>query len=160
VTTDLPARQRPLPLTYRFASAKDVPRLAAMNRRLIQDEGHGNPMTLSQLEARLSGWLSGGSYSAILFHQDGECVAYALLRDTPDYVYLRHFYVERTYRRRGIGREAVGLLVRQIIPADRQIRLEVLTHNERALRFWRAVGFADYAITMQFIEHERRRSQA
>jgi ribosomal protein S18 acetylase RimI-like enzyme len=155
MTTELPVSQKPLPLTYRFASTDDVAQVAVMNKRLIEDEGHSNPMTLPQLEARLTGWLSSGSYSAILFYQNEACVAYTMLRDTPDYVYLRHFYVERAYRRRGIGRRAIGLLVGRIIPADREIRLEVLAHNERAIRFWRAVGFADYAITMRIGKNER-----
>jgi ribosomal protein S18 acetylase RimI-like enzyme len=156
MTTDSPARQQSVPLSYRFASADDVPQLAVMNRRLIQDEGHSNPMTLQQLEARLEEWLSSGNYAAILFHQNGPCVAYALLRDTLDYVYLRHFYVERAYRRQGIGRQAIKLLVERIVPTHRPIRLEVLAHNERAIRFWREVGFTDYAITMRFVREEAR----
>jgi ribosomal protein S18 acetylase RimI-like enzyme len=157
MTTDSTIHQQPVSLTYRFASARDLPQLAIMNQRLIQDEGHSNPMTLSQLEARLADWLSSNSYSAILFQQNEWCVAYAILRDTPDYVYLRHFYVERAYRRQGIGRQAIRLLVERIIPANRPVRLEVLTHNERAIRFWRAVGFADYAITMCLVRGEVRR---
>jgi ribosomal protein S18 acetylase RimI-like enzyme len=157
MTTDSIIRQRSVPLSYRFASARDLPQLAIMNQRLIQDEGHSNPMTLSQLEARLADWLSDNSYLAILFHQNEWCVAYTILRDTPDYVYLRHFYVERAYRRQGIGRQAIRLLVEQIIPADRPVRLEVLAHNERAIRFWHEVGFADYAITMRLVKDEIRR---
>jgi ribosomal protein S18 acetylase RimI-like enzyme len=154
MTTNSTIHQRPVPLTYRFASPRDLPQLAIMNQRLIQDEGHNNSMTLSQLEARLANWLSDNSYLAILFHQNERCVAYTILRDTPDYVYLRHFYVERAYRRQGIGRQAIRLLVEQIIPTNRQIRLEVLAHNDRAIRFWREVGFADYAITMRLVRSE------
>jgi ribosomal protein S18 acetylase RimI-like enzyme len=157
MTTDSITRQGSVPLSYRFASPRDLPQLAIMNQRLIQDEGHNNPMTLSQLEARLADWLYDNSYLAILFHQNEWCVAYTILRDTPDYVYLRHFYVERAYRRQGIGRQAIRLLVERIIPAHRQVRLEVLAHNERAIRFWRAVGFADYAITMRLVRDEVRR---
>ena len=32
---------------------------------------------------------------------------------------------------------------------DEHIRIEVLVSNERAIAFWRAVGFADYALKME-----------
>jgi hypothetical protein len=35
------------------AAVDDVPLLAAMNSRLIRDEGHRNPMTLPELEERM-----------------------------------------------------------------------------------------------------------
>ncbi|MDB5384773.1 MAG: hypothetical protein JWM11_419, partial [Planctomycetaceae bacterium] len=36
------------PIHYRFATLDDAELLAAMNQQLIRDEGHRNPMNLTQ----------------------------------------------------------------------------------------------------------------
>src|SRR5688572_7634061 len=45
-------------MEYRFATAADPALLAGMNKQLILDDGHRNPMTLTGLKARMAGWLS------------------------------------------------------------------------------------------------------
>ncbi|MBI5958913.1 MAG: GNAT family N-acetyltransferase [Chloroflexi bacterium] len=137
-----------LSLSYRQAAPADIAQLAAMNQHLIQDEGHNNPMTLAQLEARMSGWLTSQEYSAVLFYHDQNCAAYALFKIEAAYTYLRQFFVARDVRRQGIGRAAMDLLLARILPQDRPVRLDVLIHNERGLQFWHAVGFTDYSLTM------------
>lgn len=66
-------------MNHRLATAADLPLLAAMNRRLIEDEGSRNPMTLTQLEERMR-QRRATDYAATLFEQAGETVAYALYR--------------------------------------------------------------------------------
>ena len=51
-------------------------------------------------------------------------------------------------RRRGIGRRIVERLRAEVFPRGMRVTVEVLVHNERALAFWRAVGFADHAVAM------------
>lgn len=46
-------------LTLRQATSEDAGLLARMNKHLIEDEGHRNPMNLSQLAERMRGFLSG-----------------------------------------------------------------------------------------------------
>jgi len=135
-------------LEYRVATAVDIPVLARMNRQLIEDEGHRNRMALPQLEARMRSWLGGG-YTATLFELDRQLVAYGLWRDEPDQVHLRQFFVARDFRRRGIGAQAIRMLTGQVWPPDKRIRVDVLIGNRPALEFWRAVGFADYLITLE-----------
>ncbi len=101
-------------MLYREASSEDVPRLAALNAQLIQDEGHWNPMTIAQLEDRMRGWLLSGEYQALLWEDNAEVVAYALFRDTATEVYLRQFFVARHRRREGIGRQAIAALCTQV----------------------------------------------
>ena len=141
-------------LRYRRATLADVPLLAEWNRQLIQDEGHRNRMTLPELQARMRGFLE-GEYTAILFEQEGAPaavpVAYALYRQDADSLYLRHFFVERSHRRQGIGRQAMALLRQEIWPPDTRITVEVLVHNRAAHAFWRAVGFQDYAVTLELL---------
>jgi GNAT superfamily N-acetyltransferase len=122
--------------------------LAAMNRQLIEDEGHRNPMTVEELAARMRNWL-GEDNAALLVLLDGEPVGYALWRDATDWTYLRQFFITREYRGQGIGRELMRALTSVVWLPGKRIRAEVLTGNEVGLAFWRAVGFSDYAVTLE-----------
>jgi ribosomal-protein-alanine N-acetyltransferase len=88
----------------------------------------------------MRGWLA-GDYEAALFEHAGEALAYALWCPEPGGVYLRQFFVAREWRRRGVGRQAFALLRREILPPGARLSLEVLPGNQRALRFWEALGF-------------------
>lgn len=142
-----------MPLQCRLATTDDAPTLAALNRRLIEDEKHRNTMTAAGLEARMRGWL-GGAYEAVLFEDDGAAasgvVGYALFRREAQWVYLRQFYIDRPYRRRGLGREALAWLAANAWADSPRIRLEVLAGNAAAIAFWRAVGFREYCVTMEW----------
>jgi GNAT superfamily N-acetyltransferase len=92
---------------YCPATPADAAALADMNWQLIRDEGHRNPMTVPQLADRMARWL-GGQYEAVLFEEAGRPVGYALFRREPEHIYLRHFFVARDCRRRGVGRAALG----------------------------------------------------
>ncbi len=136
-------------MQWRSAEAIDVPVLAAMNQELIADERHRNRMGIEQLRARMEGWLS-SEYRAALFERDGETVAYALYRsDEQGRVHLRQFFVARTFRRQGVGRDAFHLFRSEVIPPSSRVVLEVLTTNANARAFWNAVGFREYAITLE-----------
>jgi len=136
-------------MKWRVAAFDEVPRLAAMNRRLIEDEGHRNRMTLEQLGERMEGFLR-GEYTAILFLEATEVVGYALLRPVDGGIRIRQFFIERDRRRRGLGRAAVRALLEEVVPAGRRIELEVLETNPEGLAFWRGVGFSDYCRTLEF----------
>ncbi len=138
-------------MTYREANAADCPLLAEMNHQLIRDEGHRNPMNPAQLEARMRGWLTSGEYRAIFFEESGEVVAYALFRETEAEVYLRQFFVVRHRRRMGIGRRAMALLMSQIWPQHKRLTVSVLVKNTAGLAFWRAMGYADYDLTLEIV---------
>jgi GNAT superfamily N-acetyltransferase len=135
-------------MEWRTASASDVPLLADMNRQLREDEApQAEPLNVD-FEQRMRGWLA-GEYSAVLFEVDGRPVAYVLWRDNEGRgIYLRQFFVDRTQRRRGLGRQAVALLVREVLPPGTDITLEVLGQNPGGLAFWNALGFGDYARTL------------
>lgn len=134
-------------MDYRHATLDDGPLLAQLNKQLIEDEGHSNPMGLPELEARMRGWLA-GEYEAVLFAEKADVVAYALYRRKGDGVYLRHLFVTRARRRQGIGRRAMELLLTRIWPSGTRVTVEALAHNTAALAFYRAIGFSDYAITL------------
>jgi GNAT superfamily N-acetyltransferase len=135
-------------MTFRFASLADTELLANLNHQLIQDEGHRNRMTVPELQRRMNEWLC-SEYKAVLFEDATGSVAYALFRDKPDEIYLRQLFVVRERRRRGIGRKAVEILRSQIWPKHKRLTVDVLVANQPALAFWRAVGYADYCLTLE-----------
>jgi GNAT superfamily N-acetyltransferase len=145
-------------MTWRAAQRRDCPLLGELNHQLIADEGHSNPMSVVELESRMRSWLQEG-YVAILFEREVEVAAYALYRAEIDSIHLRHFFVVRHLRRQGIGREAMRLLREFIWPQASRLTVSVLTHNEPAMKFWRAMGYRDYCLTMERL-HEGPQGEA
>ncbi len=90
-------------ILFRYAGSEDVEVLGAMNKQLIDDERHRNPMNAAELVERMRGWLE-GEYRAAVGIIEGEVVAYALWRRDPEWMYLRQMFVARGRRREGIGR--------------------------------------------------------
>jgi predicted acetyltransferase len=123
-------------LNFRRATLNDCPLLAELNHQLIRDEGHRNKMMVPELEQRMKGWLA-SEYAAVLFENDGEVVAYALYREQPEEIYLRQLFVVRNRRRKGLGKEAVKILLSKIWPKNKRLTVEVLVQNEASVAFWR-----------------------
>jgi len=142
--------QRKPALTCRRATPDDCALLAKLNHQLIRDEGHRNPMTVSELEERMAAWLA-SEYVGILFENDREVVAYALFRELPGEIYLRQLFVVRGRRRQAIGREAMEMLRTRIWPPNQRLTVEVLTGNAAAIAFWRAMGYRDYSLKLEIL---------
>jgi GNAT superfamily N-acetyltransferase len=91
----------------------------------------------------------------VLFLTDSKTVGYTIYRlqrqefDNRDTVYIRHYFIERDYRRFGFGSEGLEKLRAEIFPKDVTIYLEVLTHNNRGRAFWQSLGFVEYSVTMR-----------
>lgn len=134
-------------MTYRAAGPEDASLLGELNKLLIEDEGHRNPMSVTELAERMAGWLA-ADYRAVIFLKDAEVAAYALYRLEKDHIYLRQFFVQRHLRREGIGRECMKLLLAKVWPEVR-IVVEVLAQNAAGAAFWRAVGFSDYSLALE-----------
>ncbi|MFC1996702.1 GNAT family N-acetyltransferase [Chloroflexota bacterium] len=129
------------------ASITNVQTLAALNKRLIDDEQYPNPMTVGQLADRMTDWLQ-TEYHGYLAWVDDCITAYCLYRDDGKYYYLRHLYVDRGFRRQGI---ATGLLdwLYANIWTDKKVRLDVLMHNKSAIAFYEQYGFEARVIRME-----------
>ena len=112
-------------------------------------------MTVPQLENRMSGWLE-SEYKAVIFEEHGEVVAYGLYREQTAEIYLRQLFVVRNRRRQGAGRKAFEILRSKIWPPDKRLTVEVLTRNTGAVAFWRAVGYKDYALTLEMLPEEAK----
>src|SRR5580658_10133050 len=137
-------------LLLRRAALSDLELLGSLNQQLIEDEGHRSTFTLPQLSERMRGWIT-VEYTAMLFEYKGEIVGYALYRDEPGLIYLRQFFVRRDRRRKNLGRQAFELLRKQIWPAGKRIMVEVLIVNKAAVGFWKAVGFKEYALSLEIL---------
>ena len=140
-------------MNFRRATLNDCPLLAKLNHQLIRDEGHRNKMMVPELEQRMKGWLA-SEYAAVLFENDGEVVAYALYREQPEEIYLRQLFVVRNRRRKGLGKEAVKILLSKIWPKKKRLTVEVLVQNEASVAFWRAVGYKDYSLTLEILPNK------
>ena len=129
----------------------DAALLAELNHLLLHDEGHRNrAMSIPELEQRMRGWLA-SEYTAVIFEEDGEVVAYALYREQPEEIYLRQLFVARNRRRKGIGRQAVEILRTKIWPANKRLTVDVLVQNTAAIAFWRAVDYRDYCLALEIL---------
>lgn len=135
-------------LHFRAANAADVPLLAWLNRQLQQDERHRDVMELTDIELRMQRWLA-GDFEAILFEREGAVVGYAIYQREEDFIYLKQFFVCRDARRQGIGRTAIEWLCANRWQVFPRVLLNALVQNNAGLAFWRAVGFAEYCITME-----------
>jgi ribosomal protein S18 acetylase RimI-like enzyme len=129
------------------ADPSHVDRLAILNKRLIEDERHPNPMDVAQLAERMSAWLQ-SEYTAYLFLQDGEIAAYCLYRDDGDHYFLRQLFVDRGFRRRGIATHLLDWMYKHIW-SDKKVRLEVLAHNKDAIAFYQEYGFRVGCLSME-----------
>jgi len=143
------------PLTVRRGTRADCTLLGALNHQLIQDEGHRNPMTPLELAKRMRLWIGRGGYTALLFETGGAVVAYALYREAPDEIYLRHLFVVRDRRRQGIGRRVMQILREQVWPRGKRFTVEVLCKNTPGIAFWKAMGYQEYSLCLEVMPGTR-----
>ena len=77
---------------YREARVTDIPIIAKMNKQLIVDENHSNPMGVNELEIRMGKWLK-ADYSAFVVELNNHIQGYCLFRDDGDYIYIRQLFI-------------------------------------------------------------------
>lgn len=120
--------------------------LGALNKQLIEDEGHRNFMSSQELADRMRQWLQ-TDYLCYGIIRDGQPIAYALYRDDGDYYYLRQLFSARNYRNQGLASKILGHLQATVF-SKKPVRLEVLIGNVAALEFYRKRGFEVYCQTL------------
>ena len=141
-------------LHIHLAVEEDLPLLAQMNKRLIEDEGSYNPMSVLELHERMFQWLH-GDWKIQLFIEDKTIIGYAVYQFQVDQffpdqkvVYVRQFYIERDKRARGLGTQAFTKLQETCFPEECRITLEVLASNPIGYKFWSHLGFQTYSTSM------------
>ncbi len=146
-------------LAIRAHRESDLDRLAVMNRALIDDMGHRNPMDVPALRRRFDRFVEEGR-SIDVFEREGEIVGFATHSEEETqahpsgrHFHLHQFYIERPHRRRGVGREAFRLLAATRWRPGTRIVLDVLEVNVPGRLFWTNIGFRPYSTTMElFLE--------
>lgn len=140
-------------IVVRRAEERDLPLLALMNQTLIRDEGSRNPMSLPELEARMSGWLASEWCMAVL-EVSGAIIGYSVFRigkdsyfPERDFVYVRQYFIRSEYRGKGLGRACFKSMVETHFPKGCRIELESLATNPGGMAFWRSLGFEVYSTT-------------
>ena len=124
-------------------SDHDIPLVAAMNRRLQQDEC-ADVLPTEQIEARLRGWIGSGQYSVLLIKHSDQVVGYLLYTTEPlesSAIYIRQLYIERNYRRQGYGAATIQAFAENHTERGRPIEIDVFTWNNAGHAFWEAIGF-------------------
>lgn len=142
-------------IQLRTATLDDCVLLAEMNAQLILDENSQNTMTHAQLADRMHAWLS-GTREAIVVQRGSEPIGYMIFwRRNDEYypyqdsIYIRQFFIQPSYRRRGIGQVVFDRIVNMYFPEEAAITLDVLESNGEAKAFWEKLGFNDYHTTMR-----------
>jgi len=134
---------------------RDVKALAEMNRLMIADEGYKGRLSPGRLEKRFSDWLGSGQCEAVFFlDREGSRFGYAVFQNEKDalffkkrQVFLRHFFIMRDHRRKGLGTQAFREL-QAIWKGAERVDLHVLIENQGAVGFWHSLGFKEYQLGM------------
>ena len=137
----------------RPATTADLDALASMNKQLIEDEQHDNPMTLPQLKERMEGFLEGDYTALICVDSADNIVGYALVNQAAKSFYLRQFFICRGERRKGYGRRFFHMLLKHLNTDT--IDIEVLTGNEAGKAFWESLGFKPRSVYMRYEERKQ-----
>ena len=121
--------------------------LAELNRQLIEDEQHPNPMTRAELAERMVRWMEEG-YMGYVARAGGAIAGYCLFRDDGKEYYLRQLFVARGHRRRGIATELMDWMYANVW-SGKPVRLDVFAQNEEAVAFYRSYGFRGAVLRME-----------
>lgn len=144
----------------RKASLDDLPVLLEFEQGLIEAE---RPMDPTIREGKISYYdigefIRSEDAEVLVVEEDGEILASGYARIKPDRHYLKHermgylgfMFVPEEHRGKGLN----GLIVEKLIDWCRQrglneIRLDVYTVNEPAIRAYEKAGFKKHLITMR-----------
>lgn len=125
---------------------EDIPKLALLNKQLIDDEKSNNTMSIKELEERMHEFII-TEYDAYFFMNQSTVVGYALVKNTCNPLYLRQFLIDRNYRKMHYGTSAFHALMAHL--NVKHIDIEVLPWNEPGIRFWESLGFRELSRYMR-----------
>ena len=137
------------------AIAEDSAALAQMNKHLIEDEGHRNPMSINELSVRMERWLR-SDWEAVFILDENATIGYALYQrrkdqfyPTDEVIYLRQFFISKSHRRRGLGTMSFKAIKQEYWSKAKRIEVEVLAGNKLGIDFWHSLGFIGYALSLK-----------
>ena len=134
-------------MKLRPAGPADIQTLAALNRQLLDDEGHPSSASVAELIETHRDWLAADAWSQDILEVDGTVVGYIVHGINPYPLdpqvperFIRQFSIDRPYRRNGLGRDAFELFLETRMEPGGRLTLDVLESNPAGLAFWKAVG--------------------
>ncbi len=130
------------------ARQDDLTILAMMYKQLRIDAKYRTHLSLEKLQEKMNAFITEDAWIASLFRHERQVIGYCLWQEKSDAVYIRQFWIMRSQRRQGYGRECFSKLQKEVWKGKR-LKLEVLYHNKRGESFWHAMGFTPYAITYE-----------
>ena len=141
----------------RGAEEEDVPSLAVMNGRLVEDQGSENTWSPEEYEQRFTKWLETDEWQVDVILLEDDVIGYAVCQLRGDYynpqkpvIYVRHYYIDRSHRGQGLGKVAFRKLIDERFPSRYEaIELDVIAENEGGMKFWSSLGFGPYFTCMK-----------
>jgi predicted GNAT family acetyltransferase len=130
-----------------LSAENDCDELGELNKAFIDDGGSINNMHIEELKSRMH-WFIQNGFVALIFEVDGHHVGYALIDTNQTPIFIRHFFVKKSFRRRGYGTSAFVKIVEHF--NANAINLTVLCSNEIGNKFWAKCGLVAYETVMYF----------
>lgn len=142
-------------LIIRSANQSDLPSLTQMNKKLIEDEGSRNPMSMNELQERMRNWIL-GNWNVDVLQDDDKIIGYAVYQISNDEyfpekksVYLRQFFIQSEHRNKGYGSLGIRFLRETRFPKVCAVSIDVLSSNTKGVHFWSKAGFQTYYLNMK-----------
>ena len=127
-----------LNITIAKATNQDIDLLFSINQQLIIDEDYDRPLTDEKLNERWKQFFT-EIYIDFFIKVENEIVGYSVIHNHQTPKYIRHFYVQKEYRRKGIGKKAFYLILNEL--DVKEIDVDVMYWNQSGLSFWKSLGF-------------------
>jgi RimJ/RimL family protein N-acetyltransferase len=126
-------------ITTSTETDKDI--LLKMNKQLMEDEQFDRILSDEILSNKWDEFLTDDKFTVVLFLIDDDITGYAIVQTDLKPLYLRHFFIKREFRRKGYGRESFNAMLEFL--NTNEIDLDVMSWNERGMKFWESLGFTE-----------------
>lgn len=106
-------------------------------------------MSVDTAAERIQRWFDTGTFQGAIFLVDEKAIGYLLYEHRPvhvdlrasESVYIRQFFISRESRRKGHGTKAFETFLRELVPEQASVSLDVKVSNPSGQRFWETLGF-------------------
>jgi ribosomal protein S18 acetylase RimI-like enzyme len=137
-------------MELKIATIEHLEILTQMNIQLREDEQIDNIMSEKDVRDRMEGFLNGLVYKAILFINNDKAIGYCLIDFTKKPLYLRQIFINREERSSGLGKMFLRMVMDNY--DIKEIDVEVMVWNEKAINFYTNFGFKKRFIGMKYKE--------
>jgi ribosomal protein S18 acetylase RimI-like enzyme len=107
-------------------------------------------MSEKDVRDRMEGFISGAAYKAILFIDKNLIQGYCLIDFTKKPLYLRQLFINREERNTGLGKMYLRMVLEKY--NIKEIDIDVMEWNEKAINFYKNFGFRKRYIGMNYKE--------